>query len=61
MEAAKIAAQTIIEGFANGDLSEKFLSRYQTRCKKKFANYFSSSKIYSSLIYKWPTILDAGL
>lgn len=36
MEAAEIAANTIVEGFAKQDLSEKFLTKYEKRWKWKF-------------------------
>ena len=59
MDAAEIAAKTIIEGFAKQDLSEKFLGNYQKRCYNKFGRDFYISFYLAKFFRRYPIILDA--
>eukprot|EP01114_Cavostelium_apophysatum_P012860 TRINITY_DN2983_c0_g1_i2.p1 TRINITY_DN2983_c0_g1~~TRINITY_DN2983_c0_g1_i2.p1 ORF type:complete len:536 (+),score=57.04 TRINITY_DN2983_c0_g1_i2:125-1732(+) len=60
MDAAKAASQVIAEGFRKGDLSERFLSRYQTQWRKMFASTFRSARYFAFLVHRYPLILDAA-
>ena len=60
MEAAKIAAEVVVEGFDKGDLSERFLKRYHDRWMKQFGAEFRWSFKFTSTISRWPIIIDAA-
>lgn len=59
MDAAEIAATTLREGLAVGDLSEKFLRRYHDRWMKLFGRDFAVSKILVKFYARHPIFLDA--
>lgn len=59
MDAAKIAADTLVEAFAKDDFSEKFLQRYHSQWQKSFGWDFQWSKTFTKFYYRYPFLLDA--
>ncbi|WP_445632762.1 hypothetical protein NSTC745_04320 [Nostoc sp. DSM 114161] len=59
MDAAKIAADTLVEAFAIGDLSESFLRRYHSRWMKSFGWDFQWSTRFTDVYKRYPFFLDA--
>jgi flavin-dependent dehydrogenase len=45
MDAAKIAAQTLVEGFALDDLSAGFLEKYHQKIQERFGQTFRISRV----------------
>jgi geranylgeranyl reductase family protein len=60
MEAGQIAAETLIEGFAEGDLSESKMKLYHRRWKKAFGRDFWLAYQIVHLLYRYPILLDAA-
>lgn len=60
MEGARIAARTIVEAMACGDLSKNFLGKYQDRWRLKFGWSFLLSRAFARLVATYPTILDGA-
>lgn len=60
MEGARIAARTIVEAVARGDLSKEFLRTYQDRWRVKFGWSFLLSRLFAWLVARYPTILDGA-
>eukprot|EP01104_Vermistella_antarctica_P010761 TRINITY_DN2899_c0_g1_i2.p1 TRINITY_DN2899_c0_g1~~TRINITY_DN2899_c0_g1_i2.p1 ORF type:complete len:509 (+),score=70.27 TRINITY_DN2899_c0_g1_i2:390-1916(+) len=61
MEAAKLAAATIVEGFACNDLSAERLNRYHKKWTKAFGWDFYVTMKVAQLFYRWPVVLDAAV
>jgi len=61
MDAAKIAADVLVDSFLLGDLSEDQLKQYQDQCSKKFQREFFFSHKLCKLIQTFPIILDAAV
>eukprot|EP01090_Pellita_catalonica_P003378 TRINITY_DN13045_c0_g1_i1.p1 TRINITY_DN13045_c0_g1~~TRINITY_DN13045_c0_g1_i1.p1 ORF type:complete len:282 (-),score=46.85 TRINITY_DN13045_c0_g1_i1:35-880(-) len=59
MSAAKMAADTIIEGFKAGDLSEARMKQYHDKWRKAFGRDFYLAFKIMHLLYKYPQILDS--
>lgn len=59
MDAAELAAQTLVEGFAAQDLRATFLKRYQTRWWNSFGRDFVWSRWLAKACGKFPIFLDA--
>jgi flavin-dependent dehydrogenase len=59
MDAAEIAAATLGEGFARGDLSARFLKRYHDRWMRSFGWDFAWSRRLARCCGKFPVFLDA--
>ncbi|MFN4261100.1 MAG: geranylgeranyl reductase family protein [Gemmataceae bacterium] len=59
MDAAALAARTLGEAFAVGDLSARFLKRYQQRWMKSFGWDFAWSRKLALFCGKYPLFLDA--
>lgn len=60
MEGARIAARTIVEAFASGDLSKSSLRAYQDRWRLKFGWSFVLSRVFARLVARYPMILDGA-
>jgi len=60
MEGAEIAAGTLFESFARGDLSAAFLARYHARWMRAFGDDFAWSRRMSLLTARYPWLLDAS-
>lgn len=60
MEAAKIAAETLVEAFREGDLTAGRLKVYQQRWRKAFGWDFWLSFLILRLLYRFPILLDAA-
>ncbi|MBK7973670.1 MAG: NAD(P)/FAD-dependent oxidoreductase [Deltaproteobacteria bacterium] len=60
MIAARLAARTIHEAFARGDLSERALGAYHTAWTKAFGRDFAVSAAAGRLIHRMPLLLDAA-
>jgi flavin-dependent dehydrogenase len=63
MDGGEIAAQTLAEGLAANDLSERFLSRYQRRWMQAFGRDFFWSRQMARVFARAPFLVDvtAGL
>jgi geranylgeranyl reductase family protein len=59
MDAAEMAAQTLIEAFAENDFRASFLKRYQERWHKAFGRDFFWSRKLAQITAKFPIFLDA--
>jgi flavin-dependent dehydrogenase len=59
MDAAEIAATTLLEGLAAGNLRGSFLKRYQDRWMQSFGKDFAWSRRMSWFCGKFPVFLDA--
>jgi geranylgeranyl reductase family protein len=59
MDAAEIAAQTLIEAFAANDFRASFLKRYHQRWYKAFGRDFYWSRKLAQITAKFPIFLDA--
>ncbi|BAZ11752.1 geranylgeranyl reductase [Calothrix sp. NIES-4071] len=59
MDAAKIAADTLVEAFAIGDMSESFLKRYHSRWMKAFGWDFQWGTRFTEVYKRYPLLLDA--
>ncbi len=59
MDAAELAAQTLVEAFAANDLRAPFLKRYQARWKRSFGRDFDWSRKMAQVCGKLPIFLDA--
>lgn len=59
MDAAEIAATTLLEGLTAGDLSARFLKRYQTHWMRSFGHDFAWSRRMAWFCGKFPVLLDA--
>lgn len=59
MDAAEIAAETIIEAFMKQKMDEKFLKRYHNRWMKSFGKDFKWSARMTKFMVKHPIFLDA--
>jgi menaquinone-9 beta-reductase len=59
MDGAELAAQTLAEGLAAGDLSERFLSRYQRRWMSAFGRDFFWSRQMARIFARAPFLVDA--
>lgn len=55
----RLAARTILEGFARGDLSKKTLKRYQRRVNYAFGWDLWISGYLGRLLYYFPAIMEA--
>lgn len=60
MDAAEIAAQTLVEASSAGNFSEAFLRRYHNRWMKSFGNDFAWSRRIAQFTARQPLFLDAG-
>jgi geranylgeranyl reductase family protein len=60
MESSKMAAEVLHEGLVKGDLSEKFLKKYQDMWWKHWGWEFYFSMKMSLLLYRFPIALDAA-
>jgi len=60
IEAGKIAATTLIEGFEQGDLSDRFLKKYHQRWRRAFGWDFAVSSYVAEWFYACPALLDAA-
>jgi geranylgeranyl reductase family protein len=63
MDGGHLAAQTLIEGLAAGDLSERFLARYHRRWRKQLGRDFFWSQKMARVFARAPFLVDltAGL
>jgi flavin-dependent dehydrogenase len=63
MDAGELAALTLVEGLAAGDLSARFLSRYQQRWHQAFGRDFFWSQQMARIFARAPFLVDvtAGL
>lgn len=59
MDAAELAARTLVEGFAANDLRATFLKRYQARCQESFGRDFAWSRWLARACGRFPIFLDA--
>jgi flavin-dependent dehydrogenase len=59
LEGAKIAAETIVEGFIKNDLTHKSLSKFADKCMKKFGKEMQWSQKIAKLMHKYPLFVDA--
>jgi geranylgeranyl reductase family protein len=59
MDAAELAAQTLLEAFAAGDLHAPFLKRYQDRWMQSFGRDFAWSRRMAWVCGRFPGFLDA--
>lgn len=60
LEGAKIAAETIAEGFIKNDLSYNSLSKkFADRCMRKFGKEMKWSQKIANLMHKYPLFVDA--
>jgi geranylgeranyl reductase family protein len=59
MDAAEMAAHTLIEAFAANDFRASFLKRYQARWHKAFGRDFFWSRKLAHITAKFPIFLDA--
>jgi geranylgeranyl reductase family protein len=59
MDAAELAAQTVVEAFTANDLSAAFLKRYQARWRKSFGRDFDWSSRLARVCARFPGFLDA--
>jgi geranylgeranyl reductase family protein len=59
MDAAEIAAQTLVEAFAADDYRASFLKRYHERWQKRFGRDFYWSRKMAQLCCRFPIFLDA--
>ena len=60
MDAAEIAADTLAEALAAGDLGAAFLGRYQERWMRAFGRDFRWSAMIARFYSRYPIFLDAG-
>jgi geranylgeranyl reductase family protein len=63
MDGGQLAAETLIEALAAGDLSEQFLARYHRRWQKQFGRDFFWSRQMARVFARAPFLVDvtAGL
>lgn len=59
MDAAELAAQTLLEAFAANDLRASYLKRYQARWQRSFGHDFTWSRWFARACSKFPIFLDA--
>jgi flavin-dependent dehydrogenase len=59
MDAAEIAADTLAEALAAGDLRAAFLRRYQDRWLRAFGRDFAWSRRMARLSARFPAVIDA--
>jgi geranylgeranyl reductase family protein len=60
MDAAEIAADTLIACLANGDLGARHLQRYHDAWRRAFGADFAWSARIATLCGRYPALLDAG-
>jgi geranylgeranyl reductase family protein len=60
MMAARIAAESVHEMLADGDLSEAACARYHARWQQAFGREFPASARAARLTYRFPLMLDAA-
>jgi flavin-dependent dehydrogenase len=60
MDAAEIAADTLIECFADGDLRAGSLQRYHDAWHRAFGADFAWSARIAALCARYPALLDVG-
>ncbi len=60
IEGGAIAARTLDEALAAGDTSERFLSRYERRCRRAFGWDFALSTQLAKIYTRFPTLIDAS-
>jgi flavin-dependent dehydrogenase len=58
MDGGQLAAQTLAEGLAVGDLSQRFLARYQRRWMKAFGRDFFWSRQMARVFARVPFLVD---
>ncbi|KAJ4456702.1 putative Conditioned medium factor receptor 1 [Paratrimastix pyriformis] len=59
MVSGQLAARTLAEGFAKGDLSARQMGRYQTGWRRAFGRGFFWSSVFAKAIRWCPILLDA--
>ncbi|MBM4068628.1 MAG: NAD(P)/FAD-dependent oxidoreductase [Planctomycetes bacterium] len=59
MDAAELAAQTLVEAFAANNLRASFLKKYQARWQRSFGRDFTWARWMAKACGKFPVFLDA--